>query len=325
MTHKNGAPPLVDVSVVTGRRPELVYECLDTLLANRNEGLAQLRLFVTVNDGNPDTASRIAHRYPQVQVILNDDPRGFAANHNRVLGESDAEYAAILNDDLVFHSTCIETCLSFMMLSENQAVAMVSPKLLNPDGSLQPSTYSFPTILQSAVAKSDVRRTIPDWIMRPASKLLRRRKGSSRFWKHDETIDVDTFRGACVVARMSAVRAVGLMDEVALVGGEETEWHRRMKDEGWRIVFHPSASVEHVGQQSVGGNPRLRIEYLKGALNYHAKHSSALANLTLRTAFITIFSAQWLGAVLLMRPDDRLRARLGLWTSITWQPDKAGA
>jgi GT2 family glycosyltransferase len=57
--------------------------------------------------------------------------------------------------------------------------------------------------------------------------------------------------------------------EVAVVGGEETEWHRRHKERGWRVVYHPDASVIHYGSQTVReGSANHYPEYLKGALYF---------------------------------------------------------
>jgi GT2 family glycosyltransferase len=68
---------------------------------------------------------------------------------------------------------------------------------------------------------------------------------------------------------MKAVRQVGPMVEVAIVGGEETEWHRRFKEQGWKVVYFADASVIHYGSQTVrSGSKNLYPEYLKGALYF---------------------------------------------------------
>jgi GT2 family glycosyltransferase len=59
------------------------------------------------------------------------------------------------------------------------------------------------------------------------------------------------------------------MVEVAIVGGEETEWHRRFQENGWKVVYVADASVIHYGSQTVRGGARnLYPEYLKGALYF---------------------------------------------------------
>ena len=59
------------------------------------------------------------------------------------------------------------------------------------------------------------------------------------------------------------------MVEVAIVGGEETEWHRRFHENGWKVMYVAEASVIHYGSQTVrSGSRNLYPEYLKGALYF---------------------------------------------------------
>jgi GT2 family glycosyltransferase len=90
-------------------------------------------------------------------VIQNDESLGFAANHNRVLRSSHARYVWHLNDDLLILPDAIRRVTEFMDQPANARVAAASPKLLNPDGSLQPSTYGFPSMPQILLAHSGLR------------------------------------------------------------------------------------------------------------------------------------------------------------------------
>ena len=176
----------------------------------------------------------------------------------------------LLNDDLLILPGAIQKVTQYMDLPGSSRVGVVSPKLLNPDGSLQPSTYGFPSMPQILLAHSGLREMpATDRLLGFVAPYLRKKEGSSRFWAHDRIVEVDTLRGACVAMRMKAVRQVGPMVEVAIVGGEETEWHRRFHEQGWKVVFFPEASVIHYGSQTVrDGSRNLYPEYLKGALYF---------------------------------------------------------
>ncbi|MGH8100923.1 MAG: glycosyltransferase, partial [Chthoniobacterales bacterium] len=164
-------------------------------------------LTITCNATAPGLAGRLRARYPQALIIDNAKPRGFAENHNRILASSPARYVWLLNDDLILLPDAVRLITEFMDRPENARVAVTSPRLLNPDGSLQPSTYSFPSMPQTLLAHSGLREfPVTDAILGKVAPLLRSRPGSSRFWAHDKTIEVDTLRGACVAVRMKAVR-----------------------------------------------------------------------------------------------------------------------
>jgi len=211
-------------------------------------------------------------------IIENAQPLGFAANHNRILEQAQADYVFVLNDDLIFLPGSIEKMLDFMERPESQDIGVLSPRLLNPDGSLQPSTYAFPTVLTAFLDVSGLRNLIP--FGRPLNALaycLGRGKGRSRFWAHDRTVDVDTFRGACMLCRTRAVRQVGPMITISLAGGEETEWHYRFWKAGWRVVFFPEAEVIHYGGQTRGRMVSLRNERIKALLYFFGQHKSKIA------------------------------------------------
>lgn len=260
----------IEFSVVSGSSEEMLFGCLESLHMDLSGSALTWSVSVTCNTPGSGLAGRLRRRYPLVRIIENAASRGFAANHNSVLSVSRARYVWLLNDDLLILPGAIQGVTAFMNRPENSRVAAASPKLLNPDGSLQPSTYGFPSMPQILLANSGLRELrASDALLRRVAPLLRSREGSSRFWAHDKTVEVDTLRGACVAMRMKAVRQVGLMVEVAIVGGEEPEWHRRFHENGWKIVYFPEASVIHYGSQTVrDGSNNFHHEYLKGALYF---------------------------------------------------------
>jgi GT2 family glycosyltransferase len=258
----------IEFSIVSGSSDDMLFGCVDSLLETMKGSPLSWTVVITCNTSDPALAATLRSRYPGARIIQNPAPRGFAANHNSVLRNSCARYVWLLNDDLLILPGAIDTVTAFMEKTENARVAAVSPKLLNPDGTLQPSTYSFPSMPQLLLAHSGLRELAPvESVIKRIAPVIRKAPGSSRYWAHDRTIEVDTLRGACVAMRMQAVREVGLMTEVALVGGEETEWHRRFKEQGWKVVYFPEASVIHYGSQTVReGSNNHYPEYLKGAL-----------------------------------------------------------
>ena len=260
----------IEFSIVSGSNEEMLFACIDSLASTMKGTRYTWSLTITSNAGGSSLPARLRAEYPEANIIDNREQRGFAANHNRVLRVSRARYLWLLNDDLLILPDAIRKIIEYMDKPENARVAVVSPRLLNPDGSLQPSTYGFPSMPQILLAHSGLRELkVTDAIVKRLAPVIRSREGSSRYWAHDQVVDVDTLRGACVAMRMKAVRQVGPMVEVAIVGGEETEWHRRFHEQGWRVVYYPEASVIHYGSQTVREGPQnLYPEYLKGALYF---------------------------------------------------------
>ena len=260
----------IEFSVISGSNESMLFDCVRSLNETMRGSALAWQVTITCNPGSSGLAARLKAAFPFAAIIENASQRGFATNHNAVLARSDARYVWLLNDDLLLLPNAVRKVTEFLDRPVNLRVAVVSPRLLNPDGTLQPSTYGFPSMPQILLAHSGLRdRGFVNSSLRLAAGLVRRREGSSRFWAHDRTVEVDTLRGACVAMRMAAVRDVGLMVEIAQVGAEETEWHRRFHEHNWKVVFFPEAEVIHFGSQTVADGSRNHLpEYLKGALYF---------------------------------------------------------
>lgn len=294
----------IEFSVVSGSREDMLLGCLESLHTEMSESQLNWSVTVTCNTPGSGLADRLREAYPLIRLIENSGSRGFAANHNTVLAVSCARYVWLLNDDLLILPGAIHRVTAFMDRPENSRVAAVSPMLLNPDGSLQPSTYGFPSMPQILFGHSGLRDLrLTDALMRRVAPLLRSRAGSSRYWAHDRTVDVDTFRGACVAMRMKAVKEVGLMVEVAIVGGEETEWHRRFHQNGWTVVYFHEASVVHYGSQTVLGSSNFYHEYLKGALYFFRTSRPAATYKLFCVSLVAMFGAK--AAIGWVRRDEQ--------------------
>jgi GT2 family glycosyltransferase len=311
--------PKVVISVVSGRRTELILDCLRSIYATTPRPAVDVRVVATVNGPDAALTARIASDardagwQDAVRVHENERPLGFAANHNRVMRTERAQLFLIANDDVVVRQSAIERLVGFMQTPANGRVAVVSPRLLNPDGSVQPSTYGFPTPARMLLSISGVRGTRPVlWALSVVAKLQRYGGGRSRYWDHDRTITVDSVRGAFVLVREEAIAEIGVMDEAGLVGGEETEWHKRMAEGGWSVVFYPEAEVVHLGSQSVGVDPALELEYVKGWLNYFDKHVSRARVQVLRLCATLVFGLRWLAAAFVGRTATRRLAVEGM-------------
>ena len=274
----SGRVQSLEVSVVFGANEEHIAACLASLEDARASGL-DVRVTVFANDPTSVLADELGARFPWARIVRNAGVRGFAENHNDVLRASSADYVLVLNDDVILRPGAVRACIDFLERPENARVASLSPRLLDPDGSLQRSTYAFPTPLRAWLSVTGLRAWLPfGRLTDAAARMSGRGAGRSRFWAHDRTVDVDTFRGACMFVRSATVHEIGAMDEASRIGVEEVEWHRRALDRGWRVVFFADAEVVHFGSRTIRLDPSLRNEYLKGFLNFFRKHRSPLVH-----------------------------------------------
>jgi GT2 family glycosyltransferase len=185
---------------------------------------------------------------------------GMGAGNNAGMRLGSGRYFLLLNSDAWVVGDAVARLARFA--DEQQEVAVVGPRLLNEDGTLQRSARAFPTLWRLATEYLFLRKLAP------------RSHALNAFYEggfdHDEAREVDWLFGACLLVRRDAADEVGLFDEDFFMFSEETDWCFRFRQAGWGIWFFPGAEVVHLGGASHGG--RLFAENVRGHLRFLAKH-----------------------------------------------------
>ena len=215
---------------------------------------------VVVDNGSQDgTVELVRERFPAVR-LLESENRGLAAAWNRGIRETDSRYVLLLNSDAWLVGDALSRLVTFA--DRRPEAAVVAPRLLNEDGSLQRSVRGFPTLWRLATEYFFLRKLAP------------RSDAFNAFYAgdfdHDEVREAEFVMGACLLVRRSAIDQVGLLDEDYFLFSEETDWCYRFRRAGWQVLFFPGAECVHVGGASHGG--RLYRENLRGHLLFFWKH-----------------------------------------------------
>ena len=215
---------------------------------------------IVVDNGSTDgTVAFVRERFPEVELVEQGN-RGLAAGWNAGLARASGDHVLILNADAWLTEGSLGRLLAF---AERQPrTAVVGPRLLNPDGTLQRSVRGFPTLWRLATEYLFLRK------LAPRSELLNGFYAGG--FAHDEVREADFVMGACMLVRREAVDEVGPLDESFFLFSEETDWCYRFVQAGWQVLFFPGAECVHVGAASHGG--RLFRENVRGHLRFLAKH-----------------------------------------------------
>src|SRR5207244_3434097 len=139
------------------------------------------------------------------------------------------DYFLLLNSDAWAMRDSVGRLVDFA--DAHLEAAVVGPKLLNPDGSLQRSVRGFPTPWRLATEYFFLRK------LAPRSRALNAFYAGG--FAHDEVRDAEYVMGAAMLVRRDAMEAVGLLDEAFFIFSEEADWHYRFRAAGWRVVFFP--------------------------------------------------------------------------------------
>jgi GT2 family glycosyltransferase len=189
--------------------------------------------------GEPDCAEAGTHggdRDAQLVLIQTGANRGFAGGNNvglrYVLSQGDAAYVWLLNNDTVVDPDALAA--SVATAESDGRVAMVGAKLLH---------YDRPAVIQ-AVAGG---RIVP-W--QGMIRLLGRDELDAGQW--DDPVTLDYITGASLLAKISAVRSIGLLDEQYFMYAEELDWSLRARRANWQLAYSPGSLIWHKEGKSVG-------------------------------------------------------------------------
>ena len=215
---------------------------------------------VVVDHGSTDgTVGFVRERFPAVTLVEAEN-RGLGAGWNRGLRETESRYALLLNADAWLVGDALQRLVAFA--DERPRAAVIGPRLLDPDGTLQRSVRGFPTLWRLATEYLFLRK------LAPRSRALNAFYAGG--FDHDRVYEAEFVMGACLLVRREAIAEVGVLDEDFFLFSEETDWCYRFRRVGWQVLFYPGAECVHVRGASHGG--RLYRENLRGHLLFLSKH-----------------------------------------------------
>jgi GT2 family glycosyltransferase len=145
-------------------------------------------------------------------------------------------------------------------LASHPKVGVVGCKLINPDGSSQPSAGRFPGLLVAAVMLFAER-----WF---GERLVRA--------SFDQTREVDWVMGAALMVKKEVIKKAGLMDEGIFMYMDEVEWCYRIKKAGYQVIFNPESKIVHIGgASSKTGRKDPILNIYRGLIYFYQKHYPA--------------------------------------------------
>ncbi|MBN2588505.1 MAG: glycosyltransferase family 2 protein [Sedimentisphaerales bacterium] len=276
---------------------------------------------ITVDNASTDgTIETLQSEFPKVKLIVNKENRGFAAANNVGTKQAQGEYILYLNPDTIVHPGSLDILLNF--LDNNKDVGACGPKLLNDDGTLQPSIRKVPDF-RSALYQNTILRRLG---------LFRNNYRKYRMLDFDfeKQIDVDVIMGAALMVRHSIIKEIDGMDEAFFMYYEEADLCYRVQKAGWRIVFLPESQITHLGGKSSDQVPvKTKMMRLRSLLIFFRKHygkvQTCFFNLVFKPAVllryvIDFFLAimMYLFALLLMNKTGRRKYSNKIKYSLSW-------
>lgn len=253
--------PPVDVVVVSYNSRDTLRDCVEPLA-----GEAGIRVIVVDNASSDGSLEAVA----DLSVTAIPLPRngGFAHGCNAGIRKASAPYILLLNPDARIDTPSVRLLVGALEAQPDAGLA--APRIVHTDGSLEYSQRRFPRLVSTYAQALFLHRLFPraDW----TDELVRDEAAySSRAMP-------DWVSGACMLIRRTALEEVGGLDEGFFMYSEDIDLCRRLRAEGYQIIFEPDAVVDHVGGASA---PRARLlpVLAESRVRYATKHRSRAAAL----------------------------------------------
>lgn len=192
--------------------------------------------YVEYNRASAEAGGTCQSSDPKLVLVQTGANLGFAGGNNvglrYALKRGDAEYIWLLNNDTVVDGDALAAAIG--IAEADDAIAMVGARLLY---------YAQPGVIQAIAGGM-----IVPW--QGMIRLLGRDEVDAGQWSGPVTPDYIT--GASLLAKSSAVRSIGLLDEQYFMYAEELDWCLRARRANWQLAYSPGSVIWHKEGKSVG-------------------------------------------------------------------------
>ena len=227
----------LSILIVSWNTRDLLIKCINSIL--RYPPSFDYEIIVVDNhsrDGSVEALVSLLGHNKRLQVIPSLRNLGFAKANNLAQKNSSGEFVLLLNPDTEVRPQALQNLVEY--LEGHPGVGIVGPKILNPDGTVQPSVRRFPDIWSSLLVFSGLHR-----LWKPRWYLMEE-------FSYDQGAEVDQVMGAALLTRRPLIAQLGFLDEKFWLWYEEVDFCKRVKEAGYQIKFYPKAEVMHLGAQS---------------------------------------------------------------------------
>jgi hypothetical protein len=255
----------------------MLRDCLRSIQSECHSLPAGLNaeIIVVDNASNDGSAEMVEDEFrtsePPVRLLLSDVNLGFAGANNLAMDSARGRYLVLLNSDAFFHPGALRFAIRHM--DENPNAGVGGARLVGPGGEWQPSARAFPSLWITFVVLSGLASRFPK------SRIF----GSpDRTWANpDVEADVDWVPGAFSIMRREALAKAGAFDPQFFLYCEEVDLCRRIKAQGFRVLYWPDVVVTHIGGESgrsltehhfSESQARVELWQMRSTLIYFRKH-----------------------------------------------------
>ncbi len=258
----------LSIIIVTYNTADVTLGCLGSLAAQ--DFRHHIEIVVVDNGSVDDSIERIEREHGSVRLIRNEVNAGFAQANNLGMRATRGRYVLLLNSDTVLTDNGLDQLIDWM--DDTPGCGLLTCRLLNPDGSYQPSLRRFPSLFSAvmdALFLTPVLARIPP--LQPLT--LTQPEPAGR-------ILIQQAAGAFLLLRRSMVDEIGMLDDRFFMYYEDVDYCLRVAQSRFDAVYTPDVSIIHLGGSTYRRHRMAATrQRLVSKTMYFAKHHPSCAGI----------------------------------------------
>ena len=249
--------PLVSIVIVCMDRLDNLRPCLRSVEGNT---LISHETLVVAYMFKPEHLKEAKEEFPSVTFIESNELRGFAENNNLALRQATGRFCFILNDDTEFKGPVIDRLVADMGLLPESA-AIVSPRLVNADGSLQLcGRPPYPAVNYVRQQWHRYSEPLDDTVGK--SPVL------------DGVFHTSNITGAAFLIKTDIFRELGWFDETYYFTPEDIALSTLAREKGYGVFIDRNQAITHKWKATASRiSPAIRPAAVRGSLIFFSRGS----------------------------------------------------
>jgi GT2 family glycosyltransferase len=243
--------------VILHTNDKLIFQTLDSLFKTVK---TEFECILVDNNKNKLQFEEIKKQYPQIKTIQNPRNYGYARGINVGLKAASGDFILALNPDIILFEKIINNMIEYM--EKNPDVAVLGPKLVNADKSLQYSCRRFPKLstmlFRRGPFKRFVKRALEEYEMHDID--------------HNKIQEVDWMCGGFLLIRKDVFQKIGFMDEFYFLYFDDVDFCRRAHRAG-KVIYYPDVEAIHAASYESKTKLIPFLIHLRSMIYYFLKYA----------------------------------------------------
>lgn len=241
--------PDVSIIIVSFNTKNLTVACLNSVIKHTKGVVYEVIVIDNAStDGSFEEIQKISKKHKKIHLVKSNKNLGFGGGNNLGMERARGRHILLLNSDTKLHEDSISKMVDWM--DKHNMVGVATCKLTNPDGSIQATGGSFPTVFR-LFSWAFFLDDLPLWSSIFGSYHPHTPKFASNFYKKIRKLDWIT--GAFMLIRHQVYESVGGFDQKFFMYAEDVEYSFRVASEDFQIWYVPITSILHIGGASSPG------------------------------------------------------------------------